>query len=129
MRELEDTVKEMADMVETGHRHEAGTMGETPLAESPVGVLQFGDEILILPGVTQSNSSREFKEDGRQFLAIRRKINAATITPDERRLLIHSLERYRQDIRNTSRGVDATSKDYLRRLDRNVVDTIVTLGG
>jgi hypothetical protein len=92
-------------------------------------VLQFGDEILILPAVTQSNSSREFKEDGRQFLAIRRKINDAAITPDERRLMIHSLERYLQDVRNMSKGADTTSKGHLRRLENNVYATIRTLEG
>ena len=129
MRELEGVVEAMAGMVAAGQRHEAGTMGETPLAESPVGVLQFGDQVLVLPDVSQSNSSRDFKEDARQFLAIRRKINGESVTPAESRLMIHTLERYRQSIRHKLKEANVTSKDFLRRLDRNVVDTIVALGG
>jgi hypothetical protein len=129
MHELQSIAAGMAGSVEVGKRLLDGTLGDPPVDEAPVGVLMFGAEVLMLPDVTQSHSSREFKEAGREFLTIRRKINGASITPAESRLMIHSLERYRQDIRNTSRGANDTSKDLLRRLDSNVVSTIVALGG
>ena len=133
MRELEKMLADMESVVDLGKRAAEGSWGDAPIGDAAVGVVQYGTEVLVLPDVTQSDSSRGYKEDARQFVGVRKKIlrdvRDQKINEHEARLIRHTLDNYRRDIAGRLAGANQTSAGYLRGLDSNVVKTIVTLGG
>ena len=107
-------------------------MGEAPPGEAPTGVLTVAGVVVTLPNVALSRSSRDFKEDASQFLAIRRQLLRAVrdlqVTAAEAATMRETLNRYRATIAERIAEVGPTSQGHLLALDKNVAKTLETLG-